>query len=139
MKLNTETIWRGTPSHHRESLGRRHSLWLTAVSRKRTTPCYEGESNDNCYSPAISALFENAAKRSPSVSIDREIMEGQPCITGTRIPVRSVLRALELYGSLEGVKSCYPELDLELVKDALYFSQIVLELPRGVDEAEVAY
>ena len=72
--------------------------------------------------------------RRPSISMDVEIMQGQPCIFGTRIPVRSVLRALEQYGSVIGVKNCYPHLTTEQVGDALYFSQIVLELPSGIDE-----
>jgi uncharacterized protein (DUF433 family) len=65
--------------------------------------------------------------RCPSISIDDEIMDGQPCIEGTRIPVRSVIRAVELYGSIDGAVKCYPHLNAQHIKDALYFTQIVLE------------
>jgi uncharacterized protein (DUF433 family) len=65
-------------------------------------------------------------------------MEGQPCIAGTRIPVRAVLRALEQYGSVHDVRTCYPSLTTEQIEDALYFSQVVLELPSGLDETTTA-
>ena len=74
---------------------------------------------------------------SASISIDPDIMEGQPCVTGTRIPVRAVLRAIEHYESLDGAIMCYPHLTKEQVKDVLYFSQVLLE-PRGIDEASTA-
>jgi uncharacterized protein (DUF433 family) len=89
------------------------------------------------YSEAAVKLFEQAMIRCPSISMDVEIMQGQPCIFGTRIPVRSVLRALEQYGSVVEVKNCYPHLTTEQVEDALYFSQIVLELPSGIDETSI--
>jgi len=86
------------------------------------------------YAQSTIKIFEKAMIRCPSISMDVEIMQGQPCIFGTRIPVRSVLRALEQYGSVVEVKNCYPHLTTEQVGDALYFSQIVLELPSGIDE-----
>jgi uncharacterized protein (DUF433 family) len=78
--------------------------------------------------------FEEAARRCPTVAIDGEIMDGQPCLAGTRIPVRAVLRALEQYGSVEDVRRCYPHLTKTQVEDALYFSQLILELPIGLEE-----
>ena len=65
-------------------------------------------------------------------------MEGQPCISGTRIPVRAVLRAIEYYESLDGAIRCYPHLTKSQVKDALYFSQVLLEPQSGIDEASTA-
>lgn len=85
--------------------------------------------------PRESGVLEQALKLCPSVSIKETVMEGQPCIAGTRIPVRAVLRAVEHYGSIEGALSCYPHLSSQNVKDALYFAQVVLEaLPGGLDE-----
>ena len=82
--------------------------------------------------------FEDAMRRCPTISVDEEIMDGQPCIAKTRIPVRAVLRALEQYGSIDEVRRCYPHLTKDQVEDALYFSQIVLELPGGLEDAETA-
>lgn len=87
------------------------------------------------YSEATERLLINAMARCPNISMNTRIMQGQPCILGTRIPVRSVLRAIEQYGSVDAVKGCYPHLTIEQVEEALYFSQIILELPRGRNEA----
>ena len=77
-------------------------------------------------------------KRCPSsISIDSNVMDGQPCVAGTRIPVRSVLRAIEHYGSIEGAVECYPNLTTQQVQDALFFSQVILELSSGFDESSV--
>jgi uncharacterized protein (DUF433 family) len=92
----------------------------------------------NEYSDAVVKLLERAAARCPNISIDVNVMQGQPCIFGTRIPVRSVLRVLEQYGSTEEVKRCYPHLSTEQVEDALYFTQIILELPSGLDTTSTA-
>jgi uncharacterized protein (DUF433 family) len=79
-----------------------------------------------------------ALDRCPAISMNPNIMEGRPCIAGTRIPVRAVLRVIEQYGSIEDVVRCYPHLTPEQAKDALYFSQVLLESPGGVDETALA-
>jgi uncharacterized protein (DUF433 family) len=76
--------------------------------------------------------------RSTYVSIDAGVMEGKPCIAGTRVPVASVLRAIEQYGSIDSAVMCYPHISPEHVKDALYFTQLVLESADGIDETAVA-
>jgi uncharacterized protein (DUF433 family) len=35
---------------------------------------------------------------------------------------------------VEGVLAYYPQLNSQQVKDALYFSQVILEIPSGIDE-----
>ncbi len=90
------------------------------------------------YAKGVQESFEQAVKRCPTVVINHDIMEGQPCVVGTRIPVRAVLRALEQYGSIEGVRTCYPHLTKSQVEDALYFCQIILEPPGGLDETSTA-
>ena len=82
--------------------------------------------------------FERAAAEAPSVSMDPDILDGQPCIAGTRIPVHSVLRAIEHYGSLDAAVKCYPQLTIPQVKDALYFAQVVLEPADGVESTPTA-
>jgi uncharacterized protein (DUF433 family) len=86
------------------------------------------------YPEAVLKSFEDALKRCPTISIHQDIMDGQPCISETRIPVRAVLRTLEQYGSIDAVRTCYPHLTKDQVEDALYFSQIVLELPGDLED-----
>ncbi len=90
------------------------------------------------YSDELLVLLERAARESPSVSLNPAILDGQPCIAGTRIPVHSVLRAIEHYGSLEAAVTCYPQLTIPQVKDALYFAQVVLEPADGINETKTA-
>jgi uncharacterized protein (DUF433 family) len=126
-----------TPHLHRESRRRHTKLegWPDSKSHIPTIGEQPHQSPPNEYSDAIVRLFERATARCPNISVDVRVMQGQPCILGTRIPVRSVLRVLEQYGSTEGVKRCYPHLTTQQLEDALYFSQIILELPSGLDEA----
>jgi uncharacterized protein (DUF433 family) len=129
--------------HHKDKSQRARTLesWrpsmrpvLVQEQWERAT-CLDASSG---YPAALQKLFKDAIRRCPSISIDNDIMEGQPCIGGTRIPVRAVLRALEQCGSVQGVKNAYSDLTVDQVEDALYFSQIVLELPNGLDEAAIA-
>jgi uncharacterized protein (DUF433 family) len=143
MKLSpekTRVLWRDAPhAHHRT--GRRRLLpgiWPRIQKQHVHT---EDEDNPDCqvylgYTQALVGAFERAAKESASVSINPSIMDGQPCIAGTRIPVHSVLRAIEHYGSLEEAVKCYPHLTIPQVKDALFFAQTVLEPVDGIDETE---
>lgn len=131
MRLHQEittpaVIWGYAPRQHRMSPSQ--SAWR----RRSAGTCaavYPAQPEDGIY-----AIMEHAANRSQSISINPEIMEGQPCITGTRIPVRSVIRAVENSGSIDGAVLCYPHLTVQHVKDALYFAQIVLEWPSGADK-----
>jgi|ERR1017187_8188427 uncharacterized protein (DUF433 family) len=79
--------------------------------------------------------LREALKWCPAISVNANIMEGRPCLAGTRIPVRAILRVIEQYGSVDGALRCYPHLTAEQINDALYFSQVFLELPSGIDEA----
>lgn len=71
-------------------------------------------------------VLDDAAKRCPSVTINPKRLSGVPCISGTRIPVHLVLWAIEQHGSIEGALESYPDLTPQQVKDALYFSKIVM-------------
>jgi uncharacterized protein (DUF433 family) len=142
IKKTKVTVWQTSHTHH-DSRSR-----LLKLSRwGRLYKPYEREQSEELatvghaasqYPKDVANSFEDALRRCPSVSIDAEIMEGQPCIGGTRIPVRAVLRAIEQYGNVQDVVTCYPHLTVEQVEDALYFSQVVLELPSGLDETTVA-
>lgn len=143
MKLSTEktrVLWRDAPHAHHHS-GRRRML--PGIWPRISRLVHAQDEAPDCevylgYSQALLNAFERAAKESPLVSISPTIMNGQPCIAGTRIPVHSVLRAIEHYGSLEAAVKCYPHLTISQVKDALYFAQTVLEPVDGIDKTETA-
>jgi uncharacterized protein (DUF433 family) len=141
MKLRPErSIFQGGRAHNFDSHrhGKSHA-WLPIFQNRHAVEDDEPPSIHICQYPAeLSKVFEHAMKKCPFISVKETVMEGQPCIDGTRIPVRAVLRAVEHYGSIEGAISCYPHLNAQHVKDALYFSQVVLELPSGIDETAPA-
>lgn len=127
--------WKNPHPHHRRK----------QEPRGRTLQDHASEFGEQAVETSISEYpialvkrFKEAMNRCPaSISIDVDVMDGQPCISGTRIPVRSILRAIEHYGSIEGAMVCYPDLTAQQVQDALFFSQVILELPRG-DDSSVA-
>jgi uncharacterized protein (DUF433 family) len=133
-------IWKNPHPHHASKLNRRKQ---EGWGRRRQSHASEyGEQVEENpvseYPMELIKRFADAMGRCPeSISMDADVMDGQPSISGTRIPVRSVLRAIEHYGSIEGAIACYPDLTAQQVQDALFFSQVILELPRG-DESSVA-
>jgi uncharacterized protein (DUF433 family) len=133
--------WRSLDIHHKSGSRGQSAFESWRPLKDRVREHWEQNSAASIatrYPIAINKLFDDAIKRCPGISMLSDVMDGQPCIAGTRIPVRAVLRALEQYGSLQEVKACYPHLNIDQLEDALYFSQIVLELPSGLDETPVA-
>lgn len=131
--------WRGGPNaHHKDRIRGPHAVqaW-NSILKRIVEPCNE-VAHALGYPATTVKLFQIALRQCSSISMDNDIMQGQPCIAGTRIPVRAVLRALEHYGSITKVRECYPHLTSEQVEDALYFSQAVMELPNGIDETAIA-
>lgn len=53
------------------------------------------------------------------ITMNPEVMSGQPCIRGTRLTVRRVLEALALYPSWNEVMAEYPDLEQEDIRQAL--------------------
>lgn len=122
MKFKSESVWPNPHPHqhavHRGPIGR----WDNSYTAKRTRLIGKDASNA-CYSQYVTNIFRAASRQCPTISIDDDIMEGQPCLVGTRIPVRSVLRSLEFYGSIDEVIKCYPHLDREQIQRcALFFT-----------------
>ena len=137
MKLKTDKIlFRTFPhTHHGYSRQSRSEGWGRRGPKElKDRDDLSGCEDESSYPAGLLTRLQDAAKKCPSVLLDADIMDGQPCIAGTRIPVRAVLRVIEHYGSLDEAVRCYPQLTTEHVKDALYFSQLVLELPSGLDE-----
>ncbi len=56
------------------------------------------------------------------ISVNPEIMNGQPCIRGMRLTVRRVVEAIALYPNWDELKAEYPELEDENVRQALEFA-----------------
>lgn len=146
LKLTAERMFRGLPhAHHANS---KRSRWKADVCGETAKTHYAQDQEDELtafcedepspYPAALLEVFRDASEKCPSISMNPGILDGQPCIVGTRIPVHSVLRAIEHYGSLEAAVSCYPHLTIPQVKDALYFAQIVLEPADGIDETETS-
>ena len=146
MKLKAARTGRWHDAPHAHERPRRNGLLSYGfyAKWKRNVPRFAREENSvhqaDCvgYPQELMTVFECAAREAPSVSMDPDILNGQPCIRGTRIPVRSVLRAIEHYGSLDAAVKCYPHLTVLQVKDALYFAQVVLEPADGVESTSPA-
>lgn len=61
------------------------------------------------------------------ITVNPEIMNGQPCIRGMRLTVRRVLEALSLYPDWDELQTEYPELEKEDIQQALAFAAINLD------------
>jgi uncharacterized protein (DUF433 family) len=61
------------------------------------------------------------------VTVDPQVMNSQPCIRGMRLTVRRVLQAIALYPDRNELKSEYPELEDEDIKQALEYAARTLE------------
>jgi uncharacterized protein (DUF433 family) len=56
------------------------------------------------------------------ITVNPEIMNGQPCIRGMRLTVRRVLEAIALDPDRNELKAEYPELEDEDIRQALEFA-----------------
>ena len=56
------------------------------------------------------------------ITIEPDKMSGQPCIRGLRLTVRRVLEALNSYPSREELRSDYPDLDDEDIRQAVAYA-----------------
>lgn len=124
------------PHEHRGCIG--GGNWWAKNHSDDLSELADSDGVADLYPPDLNDAFRNALRQCPNVAMDPDVMEGQPCIAGTRIPVHSVLRSIEHYGSLDVVLKSYPQLTIPQVKDALYFAQIVLEPADGIEPASTA-
>lgn len=60
------------------------------------------------------------------VVVDLDIHHGDPCITGTRIPVSIIVGSIADGMSSDEVRAAYPQLTLEDVRAALAYAADVL-------------
>lgn len=56
------------------------------------------------------------------ITLDPQIMNGQPCIRNMRLTVRRVVEAVALYPDWNELKREYPELETEDIRQALQFA-----------------
>jgi len=56
------------------------------------------------------------------ITVDPQIMNGQPCIRNQRLTVRRVVEAVALYPDWDDLRAEYPELEKEDIRQALAFA-----------------
>lgn len=61
------------------------------------------------------------------ITSDPAVMQGQPCIRGTRLTVRRVLAIVGEYPSHNEVRKDYPQLTDEDIRQALGYASATLE------------
>ncbi|PID41578.1 MAG: hypothetical protein CSB48_14470 [Proteobacteria bacterium] len=61
------------------------------------------------------------------ITIDPEVMQGQPCIRGMRLTVRRVLEGLAIYSNWDELKAEYKGLETEDIKQALEYASHALD------------
>jgi uncharacterized protein (DUF433 family) len=61
------------------------------------------------------------------ITSDPAILNGQPCIRGMRLSVRRVLEVLATYPDRDELRSEYPELEDEDIRQALEFAAANLD------------
>jgi uncharacterized protein (DUF433 family) len=62
------------------------------------------------------------------VTMNPEIMNGQPCVRGMRLTVRRVLEALTVYPDWNDLFREYPELEPEDIRQCLNFAAQTLDV-----------
>ncbi len=60
------------------------------------------------------------------ITIEPGKMNGQPCIRGLRLTVRRVLEALSTYSSREELRSDYPEIEEEDLRQAIAYAAAMM-------------
>ena len=61
-------------------------------------------------------------KKLDRITIDPELMNGRPCIRNMRLTVRRVVEAVALYPDWQELRTEYPELEKEDIRQALEFA-----------------
>lgn len=61
------------------------------------------------------------------ITVDPNVMNGQPCIRGMRLTVRRVIEAVALYPDWEELRAEYPELEPDDIRQALQFAALNLD------------
>jgi len=78
----------------------------------------------------------NMTAKFDRITLNPEMMNGQPCIRGMRLTVRRVVEAVALYLDRAELKAEYPELEDEDIRQALAFAAYSLD--EQIIEADTA-
>ena len=62
------------------------------------------------------------------IEINSDVMDGLPCIKGTRVPVYIILELLHEGHTFEAILKEYPNLSRDKIKAALHFAGLVASL-----------
>lgn len=62
------------------------------------------------------------------IEINPDVMDGLPCIKGTRVPVYIILELLHEGHTFEAILKEYPNLSRDKIKAALHFAGLVASL-----------
>lgn len=65
------------------------------------------------------------------ITSNPNILNGQPCVRGMRLTVRRVLQALATYPDREKLRTEYPELEDEDIRQALEFAAAIGTVDRA--------
>jgi uncharacterized protein (DUF433 family) len=63
-----------------------------------------------------------------TIEISPDVMDGLPCIRGTRIPVYIILELLQEGHDVESIIKEYPNLSRDKIKAALHFAGLAVSL-----------
>ena len=66
-------------------------------------------------------------KKFDRITIDPELMNGQPCIRNMRLTVRRVVEEVAIYTDWQELQKEYPELETEDIRQALEFAATNLD------------
>lgn len=67
------------------------------------------------------------SRRFDRIVVDPAVMNGQPCVAGTRITVRRVLEIVALYPERQALRAEFPELTDEDIAQALAWAASSLD------------
>ena len=62
------------------------------------------------------------------IEINPDVMDGLPCVKGTRVPVYIILELLHEGHTFEAILKEYPNLSRDKIKAALHFAGLVASL-----------
>lgn len=71
--------------------------------------------------------YSSGMPRFDRITVDRKKLNGQPCIRGLRITLRSVLEAPAAYPDREELRQEYPELEDADIRQALEYAAAALD------------
>lgn len=77
--------------------------------------------------PRGSKEAQHMHKKFDRISVNPEVMNGQPCIRDMRLTVRRVVESVALYPDWKELQEEYPELDNEDIRQALEFAATNLD------------